>query len=930
VDKLFSLILSGLVTGAIYSLIAAGLVVTYSTARVFNFAFGAIAFSTAFLYYELNTGLQWPVLPAAALSVLAFAPLLGLFCDRFIFRRLRGADESANVMAAVGLSAALPALTLWVAQAGIDTFGWNIPNGANIFAPPGIGPVPAHSYRISQGVSLNSNQVIVFAAAVISAVALWALVRRTRLGLKMRATVDLPELAEMRGVSTARTSSVAWIIGCLLAGVAGVVGAPVLTRLTPEVFTSILFVAATAAVIGGLHSVPLAFVGGLAIGVAQNLVAGYGGHIAITIPGVGSAVPFVLMLIGLYVLSRRRGRAAGSAKRAPMVPDYWRDLPRWRRWWPWILVGGLFALYSLVLADAFWRGIVARAVVVSIAFLSITVVTGFGRLVSLAQATLVTGAGLMMGYLVNHGWPLLLAALAGIAFAAFMGLVVALPSLRLGGLAFALGTLALALLGDSVLFAWEPFSGGLAGWRVAAPSPFGLDLSDTRVFIVFAGAIVAAICLSLHALQRSASGRTIHAVSTIEAAAASSGLSPARTKFGLFTLSALIAGIAGVLFGILNGNVSNSTYPAQVGLVWIATVVLMGVRRPAGAVVAAGFSVIGAQVLASGIHWPGPMAWMSWNGTTSPYIPQILFGLGAVQLAQNPYGILSLTAERNWRRRQKTRDARAAAAVVATEEGFRPTDLARMSSLALPSSADDVRSSSQVGQPAVALRGVSAGYGSATVLHGVDLVVPCGAIVGILGANGAGKSTLASVISGGVSPSAGRVEIFGVQAPIESPHLRVARGVALIPESRGIFPDLSVGDNLAVWLPTRSQRELAVERFPVLRDRQNLLAGNLSGGEQQMLALAPLLVRPPKIAIADEPTLGLAPRIAQSVIDVLRELREAGTTVVIIEEKAQHILGLADVVVFMETGRVVWSGPAHELDPSQLAAMYLGAEARHA
>jgi ABC-type branched-subunit amino acid transport system ATPase component len=232
--------------------------------------------------------------------------------------------------------------------------------------------------------------------------------------------------------------------------------------------------------------------------------------------------------------------------------------------------------------------------------------------------------------------------------------------------------------------------------------------------------------------------------------------------------------------------------------------------------------------------------------------------------------------------------------------------------------------------PALELSGVSAGYGGTTVLREINLAVPRGAIVGILGANGAGKSTLAAVMAGSLVPTDGIVRLFGHIVTAETPHSRVAKGLALVPESRGIFPTLTVEDNLSVWLPQRAERDRAFERFGILGERRGLPAGELSGGEQQMLALAPLLVRPPHLVIADEPTLGLAPRIAREVIGLLGELRDAGSSVVIVEEKAHHVLDIADVMVFMATGRISWMGAPQQLDRAELAALYLGSEPHHA
>ena len=741
-DKFLTLGASGAVSGAIYSIIAAGLVLTYTSSGVLNFAYGAIAFSVGFLYYELNTGLGWSPYVAALVCLFAFAPVLGIGMNRLVFRRLVEADDTAKIVAAVGLSVAVPAAMLWVVDIGTGTFGWNIPTGENIFSPPGIGPVPAHVYHAFAGVTLTSDQLIVFAAALISAVGLWLVLRHTRLGLTMRATVDRPQLAELRGVSVTRTSDVAWTLSCMLAGLAGIVGAPIFNNLAPGTYTVVLFVSAAAAVVGGLRSIPLAFIGGLGLGIAQNFVAGYSGSLSSTIPGFNSSVPFVVLLVALIVLTKQRGRVAGSRAVADLTPDYWADIPPWRRRLPWVIVLGLFIAWSQWWANAFWAGLAAQAAVYMVIFLSFTVVTGLGRLVSLAQATFVTGSALMTGLLISHHAPFLVAALAGMAFAVLLGIVVALPSLRLGGLFFALATLALAFLGDRVLFAWDSFDGGPSGWTVSRPDLFGLSLGSDRRFTLFVLVLIALICLGIRGLTRSASGRAIMAVSLAEPAAICSGLSPGRSKLRLFMVSAAIAGLGGVLLTLYTDGANSAISPASSGLLWLAAVVLFGVRRSGGAVVAGFFFVAFSQVIKNGIHLSFLPSWLGWDGTTSVYIPQILFGLGAIQLAQNPFGILALAAKANYTRRSRIRAALVERRIQSTEEQLatRKSDVNPVSvDLLVPAAPATDTPLVGAETPAIGVRSLTAGYGNATVLHALDLHIPSGAIVGILGPNGAGQ-----------------------------------------------------------------------------------------------------------------------------------------------------------------------------------------------
>src|SRR4051812_27087838 len=248
-EKFLSVSLSGAVTGAIYSLVAAGLTLSYTATGIFNFSYGAVAFSAAFVYYELHSGLHWAIVPAALVTIFVFAPLLGVLLDVAVFRPLARATESAKIMATVGLLIALPALTRFVLDQLVNTFGFVIPSGTQVGQvgfPAGIGPVPRKEWTLPGKVPLDSNQLIVFLAAAGCAVGLWFLLRRTSLGLRMRAVVDRPDLARTRGIDERSTSRWAWVIGMVLAGLAGVVGSPIFGALSINVFVAVVFIASAA------------------------------------------------------------------------------------------------------------------------------------------------------------------------------------------------------------------------------------------------------------------------------------------------------------------------------------------------------------------------------------------------------------------------------------------------------------------------------------------------------------------------------------------------------------------------------------------------------------------------------------------------------------------------------------------------------------
>ena len=210
------------------------------------------------------------------------------------------------------------------------------------------------------------------------------------------------------------------------------------------------------------------------------------------------------------------------------------------------------------------------------------------------------------------------------------------------------------------------------------------------------------------------------------------------------------------------------------------------------------------------------------------------------------------------------------------------------------------------------LRGVRAGYGPVEALHGVDLVVGSGLLTALLGPNGAGKTTLLSVLAGLVPLRAGSLVWQGKDVSQSSAAERVRRGMLLVPEGRGTFPGLPVQENLRVFA-RGGDPAAALEAFPVLADRLQQLAGSLSGGEQQMLAMSRALLQRPTVLLLDELSAGLAPQVAAQLLALARRLADEGTTVVLVEQYAHEAVAIADHVHVLGRGSVVFSGEPGEL-----------------
>jgi branched-chain amino acid transport system ATP-binding protein len=232
------------------------------------------------------------------------------------------------------------------------------------------------------------------------------------------------------------------------------------------------------------------------------------------------------------------------------------------------------------------------------------------------------------------------------------------------------------------------------------------------------------------------------------------------------------------------------------------------------------------------------------------------------------------------------------------------------------------------------VQGLRSGYGKIEVLHDVALVIEQGQIVTLIGANGAGKTTLLKTISGLIRPSAGTIEFEGKGIARRPAHKIVALGISQVPEGRAVLKRMTVMDNLRMGAFVRRDAEIVrdidavLARFPALAERRQQLAGTLSGGEQQMLAIGRALVARPRLLLMDEPSLGLAPKFVTRIFQTLRELKQEGKTILLVEQNARQALQVADQAYVMERGRIVLSGSGQSLlNTPEVQRTYLGQRA---
>lgn len=629
-------LVTGIPFGCIYALVGLGLVLTYRAAGVFNFAFGAQAYLSAAVFYVTVHSQHWPVWAAALVSVGGAGVASGLVLDRALFRRLRTAPLLVKLVVNLGLLVAIPAV---VQAAGFGA-------GAKL-APPDLGPTPARLLS-GLGLTVDTNQLAVVAATAATAAGLGLLLRASAVGLRLRAVVESPRLAQLAGVDADRMSALAWIVSSVVAGLAGVLLAPLYGRVDALSFDTLVVAAVAAAAFGGLASLSLTVVGGLVLGVGQELLATYlplGSQVA---QGLRPSLPFILLLGVLLVLpglGRRRVEdpLAGVGPPAEGIGPV--GVPRAAPRALALAGGGAVAVAVLAaLLPQYWLFIATQAVAMGVVFCSFTVLTGMSGQLSLCQAGFAGVGAFTAGQLANHlNLSILAGLLAGGALAALVGLVAAVPALRVGGLYLALATFAFGLLLDNIVFPEVWAGNGTSGITVLRPLVGPVSFSATRPFFLLAVAVLATVAVGVGLLRRSTAGQYLAAVRGSELGAASIGIDPRRVKVLAFAVSAGIAGVGGGLLGSTLGAVSASNFTFLQSLLWLVVVAITGVRTVGGAV-GAGVALIVLPRLLGLL--PGDLT----------VLASVVFGLGALSYLRHPEGLVA------WWGRALARPAQEAAA----------------------------------------------------------------------------------------------------------------------------------------------------------------------------------------------------------------------------------------------------------------------------
>jgi branched-chain amino acid transport system permease protein len=606
----------GLSTAAIYAVIGSGLVLTYVTTGVFNFAHGAAGMLAAFCYWQFTVGWGWPVPVALAVVLLVLAPAFGLAVERVLMRPVQRLGEAERLVMTVALLSGAIAAARWI-------WAPDVPRPLSVFfadnKPFHIGPA-----------TVTWHQALTMTVAVAVAAGLWFLLNHTRTGAEMRATVDDRALVKLTGADPVRASRVAWILGTQLAAIGGILIAPTVALDASQL--SLLIVSAyTAAVFGRLRSLPYTFAGAVVVGCLESYLTGYLPQNQY-LPGLRLAAPALLLFLAL-LLFRHPGLRHRDRRLVPVPAPSMRGTA--------VFAASTIAFGAVLATVLDEADLVSYGPIFSLGIVALSYVplAGYAGQISLCQLSMAGIGAVVWGHLGAHGelWALA----AAIAVSGVAGALIAVPALRFSGVYLALGTAAFAVVLDRWIFTLPAFH--LFGMRIAlfdqgsvemsGPDLFGLHLDSAAELTMLAAVFLGLASLAVARLRRGGFGRRLIALRDSEAAYATLGGNLLVTKVAVFALSAGIAGLGGALYGMQQRTITAEQFNLIAGLP-IFLVAVVGGLGAVGNGLFAGTAFLGPNVLLGVASW-------------TQNIVTVLPALAGMGLGHNPEGIVA-RFRRDW------------------------------------------------------------------------------------------------------------------------------------------------------------------------------------------------------------------------------------------------------------------------------------------
>jgi ABC-type branched-subunit amino acid transport system ATPase component/branched-subunit amino acid ABC-type transport system permease component len=895
---LLQFIALGLGVGAIYAMLAQGLVLIYRGSGILNLAHGAMAMAGAYLYWQLRFEHGWPFVLAFVVAVVLTA-LVGAIIHLLVMRNLRNASPLVRLIATLGVLSILE---------GLATVLYGV--------EPQVVPsaLPQTLIHFSS-VAVSADRIYLLAIAVGLTVVLWAGNRKTRFGIAMSAVAESERSAAACGWSPDLVATVTWAAGGGLAGAAGIFIASI-TGLQATSMSLLVIPALGAALVGQFKSFPLTLLAGVLIGVAQSVVSGYS-----TQPGLSDSLPFLVIVVILI----SRGKAL------PLRSHIFDRLPRLGR--------GNIRVTPIVIAIAFVTvGIVTffpvaltEAVTVqsiaAVVLLSIVIVTGYAGQLSLAQFAMAGLGAWGAGTLVFEAhWPDVAALVVAVLGTIAAGVIFGLPALRTRGANLAVVTLGLGLAVEDLILNNSSFTGGPEGDYVGAFHFFGWSLDPDQYpdrYAIFCLIALVLACLMVAKLRTSRSGRQMAAVRANERAAASMGVNVAATKLFAFAVASGLAGLGGVLLAFQNHTVLYGEYTPIASITAVGNAVIGGIGYVVGALLGSGFTegAFGSWILDR-------------FGSLDEWLVLISGVLLLVTVMKSPEGVAGALSKQigQLRHRRKERPPQVTLTGAA--------DLLLLSRQRSTSATHVHRKR----ESHLFVRNLSVQYGGVRAVDNVTLEVHPGTIVGLIGPNGAGKTSFIDAVTGFASIRSGSISIG--EKPMESlpAHRRARMGIGRTFQGLELLEDQTVLENLQTasdshdWVsyfrgmvrpgaktPLSPSAIAAIDEL----DLESILTESpisLPHGRRRLVALARTIATGADVLLLDEPAAGLDDTETVGLTHLTRKLAEEwGLAILMVEHDMDMVMAACDRIVVLDFGKKIAEGTPEEIanDPAVIAA-YLG------
>jgi ABC-type branched-subunit amino acid transport system ATPase component/branched-subunit amino acid ABC-type transport system permease component len=876
----------GIGAGALYVLLALGIVIVHRASGVVNFAQGAIGMIGTYVFWDLRFNDHYAY-AAAALAGIAVSAIVGLLSFLLVIRPLSRSSTLIRTTATLGV------LTVLEQAAALHY-------PSTTLSVPSQLPVNPVTFA---GITVGVNQLWILLIVVVSAAILGVVYRYTKFGRYTTATAENRRALALLGVSPDRITAVNWAVSGALAGVAGILLAPI-TGLDVTQFTFLVLPALAAAVIGGLASFPVTVAGGLVLGILQSELGRY-----VTAPGWASAAPFLLIVIVLAV------RGTGTRSRSQLL-ERLPELGTGRIRWTFIVPSLLIALVGVEFLPANWEDAVTTTITAAIILLSLVVVTGYSGQLSLAQFAFAGWGAWIAGRLVaTTGIPFELAILVAVAGTIPLGIIIGLVCLRTIGANLAIATLGLTVAIEQIVFDSTSLTGGLTGTTIGSPHLFGWDVNAVthpNRYAMVCLVLFGLSALAVANMRRGRSGRRIVATRANDRAAASLGISTAGARLYAFALASGLASLGGVLIAFQTTSIVYSNFDSLSSVQFVAEGVVGGIGWIVGALLGAVLQVgsVATQVL----NYFGP--------NVANYLP----------LAGGVLLIITLLAARNGLAFENWRLLEALRARYGKRRGTQPlTPLPA----ALPR---------RVAPATLSLNGVTVQFGGVTALDAVSMSVGPAEVVGLIGPNGAGKTTLIDAVTGFVR-SRGAITLDDRDIRGRSTSRLANLGVARSFQSVELFEDMTILDNLRVaseprdswsylkdlfWprkAPLSAATVAAIREFG-LEDVLSLRPAELPYGLRRLVGMARAVAREPSILLLDEPAAGLDDGETAELAALIRRLAsDWGMGILLIEHHVEMVMGVCDRVYALNFGTPIAAGTPSEVRRADaVIKAYLGSE----